>query len=345
MLQSIVNPKVIHKAMQAIVDPYEVALDSGMDFIEPETPEYFGSNLGCLEQSAVPKWMGLARSEKKFGIQVIGVLEKARVNGYYRCKLLCLDGSELEDDVSPDELKALPEFRKGSAFAEWVGGKYPVEPIIESALYVTENKDKLSSCVLCGRTLTHPLSVNRHIGPECYKRITPYGYTFVEGDEVSQRLLGASQVYSEERFQKWIIRAVLTLNAALPETTLEWLGNEYFGYSNKPSLYYLDANNKLNCIEIKKKHMAHRRITSLSTCENDADYRAWGMVHGKEELIYREVEAEDLGPYLKGQWLFFEQDGGRPSVYLEKNNHLWCNCHQLECKHIKKVLEIRGTSG
>ena len=352
MIPSVVNPKVmfcplysstpllmesdtiptdkhIHAAMKATIDPYEASLDSGMDFIEPETPEpeYFGPNRGCFEEPAVPCVKGLARTLKKLGIpEVLGVLEKKRVNGYYRCKLLCLDGSVLEDDVEMDELKTLPELRKGSAFEEWIGGNYPTDPLIESAFFKMENKDKLSSCVLCGRTLTHPVSIKRHVGPECLKKIPPSGNTFVQGNEVTQGLIDASEKYSEERFRKWIIRAVLTLNAPLPEKTLKWLGNEFFGYSNKPSLYYLSADDKLNCIEIKKKHLTNRQITSLSTCMNGLDYHAWGMVRGKE-LPFKEFEAEGDSPR---QWLFFDGDA-RPCVYLEQNGHLWCNCHRPEC--------------
>jgi hypothetical protein len=312
-----------------------------MEFIEPETLEYFGPNRGCFEEPAVPCVNGLARTLKKLGIpEVIGVLDKKRINGYYRCSLLCLDGSILEDDVMENELNTLPELRKNSAFEEWIGGGYPVDPVIEYAVYITENNAKLSVCVLCGRTLTHPVSIKRHVGPECFKRITPSGNTFVQGDEVGQGLIDASRVYSEERFQKWVIRSVLTLDAPLPKKKLEWLGNEYFGYSNKPSLYYLDAANKLNCIEIRKKHRIHRQITSLSTCENDLDYRAWGMVKGKG-LAFKEFEAEGDSPR---QWLFFDGNA-RPCVYLGNNGHLWCNCHQKNCAHLQKVRRILKAEG
>jgi hypothetical protein len=344
MIPSIVNPKAIHKAMQATVDPYESALDSGMDFAEPETPEpeYFGSSRGCFVEPAVPLLRGLARSERKFGVEVIGVLDKKRINGYYRCNLLCLDGSILEDDMEKDELKALPELHKGSAFNEWLGGGYPTDPIMEAAFFKTENKDKLSSCVLCGRTLTHPISVKRHVGPECYKRVTPSGNIFVQGDEVAQGLIDASRVYSEERFQKWVIRSVLTLNAPLPQKKLEWLGKESFGYSNKPSLYYLDSDAKLNCVEIKKKRLTHRQITSLSTCKNDLDYRAWGMVKGEEELVYHQVAEDDLSPYMKAQWIFF--DGTRRTfVYHQDDDYLWCTCRQPNCTHLRKVREAPTT--
>lgn len=343
MLQAIVNKKVIHRAIQATADAYESALDSGMDFIEPETPEYSGYNRGCFEYSAVPQLKGLVRSERKFGVQVIGVLDKNRINGYYRAKLLCLDGSILEDDVMSDELKALPELRKGSAFDEWIGGSYPTDPIMETSFFKIENKDKLSSCILCGRTLTHMVSIKRHVGPECYKRIGVTGNTFMEGDEVAQGLIDASEKYSEERFRKWIIRAVLTLDAPLPEKTLYWLENEYFGYSNKPSLYYLDAGNKLNCVEVKKKRLIHRRITSLSTCENDLDYRALGMVKGDEMEFVKDPPSpfEDFNLCIKGQWLFFDGND-RPSVFWENNNFLWCNCHKPNCRHLQKVKELIG---
>lgn len=333
MIPSVVNPKVIHAAVQATIDPY----DSGMDALEPETPEYWGNNRGCLASKPVPQLTGLARTLKKFGIpDIIGVLDKRRVNGYYRCSLLCSDGSILEDDMEPEELKALPEVKKGSALEEWVGGGYPTDPIMETAFFKSENKDELSSCVLCGRTLTAPLSVKRHVGPECYKRITPSGNTFMQGDEVAQGLISASEVYSEERFRKWIIKAVLTLDAPLPAKTLEWLGKEHFGYNHKPSLYYVDASSKLNVIEVKKKRLTHRQITSLSTCETDLDYRAWRIFKTDALANLVVVEVTDPGKFLRRQWFIYEANR-RVCVYEELNGKRWCNCHQPDCAHIKAV--------
>ena len=356
MLNSFVNPKAIHKATQATVDPYEVALDSGMDFVEPETPEpaaYYGSNRGCFEESAVTKKSGLARTEKKFGVQVVGVLDKRRVNGYYRCKLLCLDGSVLDDDVSPEELEALPEVRKTSAFEEWETGGYPTDPIMDLAFHKEENKDKLSSCILCGRTLTHPKSVKRHIGPECIKTITPSGSTFIEGEEVAQGLIRASEAYSEEPFQKWIIKAVLILDAPIPDTVLFWQGEEYFGYKNKPSLYYLDILGKLHCVEVKKRKLVYREVKKAASDSYILDCHAIKMApprktdlfYGTPLPRYRGVDFEieeviNHSPYLKKQW-FIKEGQRRISVYQEINGHLWCNCRKKNCRHIQ-VLKDGG---
>jgi len=349
MIPSIVNPKVIHRATQAVVNPYETALDSGMEFIEPETPEptYWGNNKGCFEESAVRKTNGLARSEKKFGVQVIGVLDKKRVNGYYRCSLLCLDGSTLEDDVSEEELEAFPELRKTSAIEEWEKGGYPIDPPIELALFKEENKDKLASCVLCERILLHPKSAERHICPECFPKINLHGLTFVDGETVAHGLIRASQAYAEERFQKMIIKAVLLLDAPVPDATLEWKGKGNFGYDHKPALYYTDADGKLNCLEVKKRKLTHRYVTD-ATLQNDLDRYAWDMIQAGDieeseatKEAPRPIEIKEVilhGPYFKGEW--FIKEGNRCiGVYREINNKLWCNCRDRNpnCRHIQAV--------
>jgi len=353
MIPSIVNPKVIHRAMSATADPYESALDSGMDFVEPVTPgpRYFGNNKGCFEEPSVRKMDGLARTEKKFGVQVIGVLDKRRVNGYYRARLLCLDGTELYDDVSLEEIKFLPEIRKTSAIAEWEAGGYPVDPIINLAFHKEENTDKLASCFLCGSILLHSKDGKRHICPECFPNISLYGNTFLEGETIGQGLIRASARYANECFQKWIIKAVLLLDAPVPEVILKWKGEEYFGYGYKPALYYRDGSGCLNCVEVQERKLTYRKITG-DTCDNDLDRQAWKMAQ-TEELPLEIEEIICHSPYLKGQWLV-KEGNRRIGVYREINGFLWCNCaagvavsnspREADCRHIQAVKEEFGIS-
>jgi hypothetical protein len=225
-------------------------------------------------------------------------------------------------------------------------GDYPVEPVLELAFFKMEHKEELSSCTLCGRILTNPRSIKLQVGPDCLKKIGDYGKGFMEGDKVSQELMKASKQYSNPRFQNWVIKAVLTLKAPLPYATLEWQGEEYFGYTSKPSLYYLDCKNNLNCIEICKRKLAHRQIPDESACIKQLDYRAFKMVETAEvefeTMEIEQIDESDISPYSEKEWLI--KSGNRRVIVYQEKGSLWCNCRKKNCEHLHIVEREEGNN-
>ena len=141
--------------------------------------------------------------------------------------------------------------------------------------------DEQVTCCICNRTLTNKLSVSRCIGPECFKKVGAQGAQFLRDDaavpsarrEVSEELIKASKLYRDEALQKRILRACLTLDAPPPVKALNWLGNEYFGYKNRPILYYVCADGQLSRLDTHRRKLHHRIITS-ETAETELDAHA-----------------------------------------------------------------------
>ncbi len=128
-------------------------------------------------------------------------------------------------------------------------------------------------CCICNRTLTNQLSISRCVGPECFKKVGAQGAQFLQDDEVSDELIEASKLYSDEALRKRIIRACLTLDAPPPVKVLNWLGNEFFGYKNRPILYYACADGQLNRIDTHRQKLRHVIVTS-ETAETELDAHA-----------------------------------------------------------------------
>jgi hypothetical protein len=165
-----------------------------------------------------------------------------------------------------------------SAFDRWVGGEYPVVPALEEVFNKVENKDKLAKCVICGRILTNPVSVAIEIGPECRQRISNAEYIVDDGSalKVTKALREASTLYHEKKYRDWIIRAVLTQGAPLPMKVLRspWNGKkQYWGYKNKPLLYYLDIDNQLHYVDVCRRQLRYRAVTK-ETALTELDSRA-----------------------------------------------------------------------
>ncbi len=137
----------------------------------------------------------------------------------------------------------------------------------------TPSSDEQVTCCICNRTLTNQLSVSRCIGPECFKKVGAKGAQFLRDDEVSDELIKASQLYQDEALQKRILRACLTLDAPPPVKVLNWLGNEFFGYKNRPILYYVCADGQLSRLDTHRRKLHHRIITS-ETAETELDAHA-----------------------------------------------------------------------
>ena len=135
------------------------------------------------------------------------------------------------------------------------------------------DRTRQAVCCICARTLTNKLSVSRCIGPECFKKVGAQGAQFLQDDEVSDELIEASKLYSDEALQKRILRACLTLDAPAPVKVLRWLGNEYFGYKNRPILYYVCGDGQLNRIDTSKRKLRHVIVTS-ATSETELDAHA-----------------------------------------------------------------------
>ncbi len=135
------------------------------------------------------------------------------------------------------------------------------------------DRTRQAVCCICNRTLTNKLSISRCVGPECFKKVGAQGAQFLRDDEVSDELIEASQLYQDEALQKRILRACLTLDAPAPVKVLNWLGNEYFGYRNRPILYYFCAAGQLNRIDTANRKLRHRIITS-ETAETELDAHA-----------------------------------------------------------------------
>ncbi|MHC4537882.1 MAG: DUF6011 domain-containing protein, partial [Planctomycetota bacterium] len=130
-------------------------------------------------------------------------------------------------------------------------------------------------CSICSRKLTAPESRMLQVGPECRKRLGIKGLAYLQDNTnvISDELIEASKLYSEEQFRKWIIRACLTLDAPLPTKLLRWLGNEWFSYRKSPILYYLSADGQLNRIGTFNRKLRHHLITK-ETAEGELDSHA-----------------------------------------------------------------------
>jgi hypothetical protein len=179
--------------------------------------------------------------------------------------------------VTQPALKSIPS-KNVSAFDRWVGGEYPVVPALEEAFWKVENTDKLAKCVICGRILTNPVSVAIEIGPECRQRISNAEYIVDDGSalKVTKALREASTLYHEKKYRDWIIRAVLTQGAPLPMKVLRspWNGKkQYWGYKNKPLLYYLDIDNQLHYVDVCRRQLRYRAVTK-ETALTELDSRA-----------------------------------------------------------------------
>jgi hypothetical protein len=188
---------------------------------------------------------------------------------------------------------------KESAWNTWIGGGYKSEDWLEN-LFAHHEAKKIAArrspapstvekktedvtdvpngdeihCAICSRQLTNETSRRLQIGPECRKRIGLKGLLYLQDDNiVSAELLEASKLYHEEQFQKWIIRACLTLDAPLPTKVLNWLGNEWFGYRNAPILYYLSADGQLNRIDTYKRKLRYK-VINKETAETELDSHA-----------------------------------------------------------------------
>ena len=154
--------------------------------------------------------------------------------------------------------------------------------------------DEKVTCCICNRTLTNKLSISRCVGPECYKKVGAQGAQFLQDDEVSDELIEASKLYSDEVLQKRIIKSCLTLDAPLPVKVLNWLGNEYFGYKNRPILYYVCAAGQLNRIDTSNRKLRHRIITSeTAETELDAHALAQMVVDVAEEYAHSSATREE----------------------------------------------------
>lgn len=163
---------------------------------------------------------------------------------------------------------------------------------------------KVSNCKICGRELTDPESIKRGIGPECAQKIgngkdksdgadggmertggalaaspcasTERSLVGLQHRDVSPELRKASQLWRDKRFQKWIVKGVLTLDAPLPVCVIPQKGmrngeTSYWGYSKSPFLYYLDADNNLHCIYMSARKLRHKAVPP---CANELDQMA-----------------------------------------------------------------------
>ena len=137
----------------------------------------------------------------------------------------------------------------------------------------TPSSDEQVSCAICSRTLTNPESVRLQVGPICREKIGIKGEAHLHGNIISDELIQASQLYQDEVLQKRILRACLTLDAPAPVKVLRWLGNEYFGYQNRPILYYVCADGQLNRIDTHRRRLRHVIVTS-ETAETELDAHA-----------------------------------------------------------------------
>ena len=137
----------------------------------------------------------------------------------------------------------------------------------------TPSSNENVSCAICSRTLTNPESVRLQVGPICRERIGIEGEAHLHGNIISEELITASELYSDEALRKRIIKACLTLDAPLPAKVLNWLGNEYFGYRNRPILYYFCADRQLNRIDTHRRKLRHVIVTR-DTAETELDAHA-----------------------------------------------------------------------
>ena len=162
----------------------------------------------------------------------------------------------------------------------------------------SDDEQPIAVCSICNRTLTNKLSVSRCIGPECFKKVGAKGAPFLQDDEVSDELIEASQLYQDEALQKRILRACLTLDAPAPVKVLNWLGNEYFGYRNRPILYYFCAAGQLNRIDTSNRKLRYIIVTR-DTAETELDAHALAQMAvdvAEEDALERTGENFSVSP-------------------------------------------------
>jgi len=183
-----------------------------------------------------------------------------RVNDGLELQNRVNDGLELQNRVN-DGLASVR--KQETAIDRWIGGEYPVEPWLEETMKRVEQKDELAKCVLCGRILSNPLSVALEIGPECRKNVAAENLITetAESMQVVSELKEASKLYHEKKFQKWIVRACLTLGAPLPLKVVYQRKTQYWGYKSRPILYYLCADGELNRVDTYKRKLRYEHIT------------------------------------------------------------------------------------
>ncbi len=159
-------------------------------------------------------------------------------------------------------------------------------PLPTSSAPSSDDEQPIAVCCICGRTLTNKLSISRCVGPECFKKVGAQGAQFLRDDDAAHRrslsaspcdrtdeLIKASKLYQDEALQKRIVKSCLTLDAPLPVKVLRWLGNEYFGYKNRPILYYVCADGQLNRIDTHNRKLRHVIVTK-ETAETELDAHA-----------------------------------------------------------------------
>ena len=140
-----------------------------------------------------------------------------------------------------------------------------------------------TNSAICGRKLSDPESIERGIGPECAQKVG----NGKNAKAVSPELRKASQLWRDERLQKWIIKGVLTLGAPIPKVVIPQKGmrngeTSYWGYSKSPFLYYLDADDKSHCIYTSARKLRHRQVPPDLT---ELDSMAIGEARDLIELL------------------------------------------------------------
>ena len=158
----------------------------------------------------------------------------------------------------------------------------------------TPSSEQQVSCAICSRTLTNPESVRLQVGPICREKIGIKGEAHLHGNIISEELLQASELYSDEALRKRIIKACLTLDAPLPVKVLNWLGNEYFSYRNRPILYYICAAGQLNRLDTHRRKLRHVIVTrDTPETELDAHALAQMVVDVAEEDAHSSATREE----------------------------------------------------
>ena len=204
----------------------------------------------------------------------------------------------------------------------------------------TPSSEQQVSCAICSRTLTNPESVRLQVGPICREKIGIKGEAHLHGNIISEELLQASELYSDEALRKRIIKACLTLDAPLPVKVLNWLGNEYFSYRNRPILYYICAAGQLNRLDTHRRKLRHVIVTS-ETAETELDAhalaqmaadvaepseRSAGIPQNEEEFIAKckqaeEESADDVANDTNA--MPFENANGKRKLQMGKDRIIW----------------------
>lgn len=126
-------------------------------------------------------------------------------------------------------------------------------------------------CTICGRVLTNPLSVSLEIGPECRKNLHTHGEKHLADNILSDELIGASKLWKDEKFQKWVLKGCLTLGASLPaEVVCQEGGNQFWGVKSWPHIYYKDRHGILNVINYDSRKLKYRAL-DLRSFQNPLD--------------------------------------------------------------------------